>query len=915
MELGPADPEIPVGSWMLDDEPGIGEGIVWRVRSADTNYNTQTRSLTMEHIISTLQDQIMFGETTWEDIAGAGASECSARAAAQYILGQQSLWTLGDFAFDDVAWPYKFNGDTLFAALQTVTASCPDACWEYDLSRIPFRIHIRKISEETTCEMRAGRNIRTIKRVIDRTGMYTRFYPIGKDDLHITGDYISKNEAIYGMVAKVETYSGAETESALRSWGWERLNRHCEPKVTVTIGGLELSEATGESLDRLTLNRKCRVPLPEFGTTITERIIRIRVAEKVRKKEEVTVTLGNEIPDLAAIVGEVEKEQASGRGGGGRGGMKDAKEDHAWFVDTDEHVGMVAEAIIGHGPDGVDWSRVAEVIVDGNGIHNRVTRAEGYMVVLEAKIDLTEENLRAEFNNVAGSLRSELEMSAESLRTEFVNLNNSTRSELQITSESMRVEFENQMSSARSEIEATAEAVRAKVSKGDVATQLAVECGNVHVSGSGGGGNLVVDGYIQTSELDATFINGLFSGAQVFSSNYGFIRNLECTSFTQGEYTMDLSDAVTNVKIESSGGNTYTLFKKHFYSSDWENAGNFSRAVASVSWSWSGGMAKAVLSPQDQTFYSKQIDAIQPHGQATWDSDSKGFTVTLDVDDTDGTTVFSDDIHFDTSASYSAGYSAVKGSYTKSGGVLSVSKAASGASFPLSFSIDAGITYDSATHKYTAKALCDDDLMDSTESGTEAYTAGVTDGEGKFTLTSVTLQGSAYGDITPIGTAHKFTYTHLYKAGTAATYYNAGSSITYYRGNGSSVTGRGDSVSVTPIGTAHKLKYTKLYKTQSATAEAQWAYVADSNGTTTWYSAGTATTYYKGNGSSVTGRGGTVTLTEQGSAVSVTKQGDTQWAYVADSSGATTYYDAGTKVTGLRRAGTVNSTDYYLKTS
>jgi len=460
LQLGPEDPEIPVGSWLLDDEPGTGEGIVWRTRSVDMTFNTDTRQLTLEHIISTLQDAVLFGEHTYEDIAGAGASACSARAAAQYILARQSLWTLGDFDFDDIAWPYKFNGDTLFSALQTVTNSCPDACWEYDLSRIPFRVHIRRISSETTCEMRAGRNIRTLKRVIDRSGMYTRFYPIGKDDLHISGDYISKNESVYGMVAKVETFSGAETESSLRSWAWERLNRHCEPKVTVTISGLDLSESTGESLDRLTIGRKCRVPLPEFGTTITERITRIRVTDKIRKKEEVTVTLGNELPDLASIVGDVEKEQASGRGGGGRGGMKQAGEDHAWFVDTDEHVGMVAEAIIGHGPDGVDWSRVAEVIVDGNGIHNRVTRAEGYLVVMEAKIDLTEEKLRAEFTDVTASLRSELEMSAASLRVEFENLNNSTRSELQITSESLRTEFTNEINSTRSELQITSQSLR-----------------------------------------------------------------------------------------------------------------------------------------------------------------------------------------------------------------------------------------------------------------------------------------------------------------------------------------------------------------------------------------------------------------------------------------------------------------------
>lgn len=169
---------------------------------------------------------------------------------------------------------------------------------------------------------------------------------------------------------------------------------------------------------------------------------------------------------------------------------------------------------------------------------------------------------------------------------------------------------------------------------------------------------------IKTSELNASYINSLFSGSQVLSTNYAYIRNLECTSFTQGEYTMDVSDAVSNVKIESTGGNTYTLYKKHFYTDDWVSAGNFSRAVASVIWSWSGGMAKAVLTPQNQTFYSKQLDAIQPHGQVTWDTDNKGFTVTLDVDDTDGTTAFSDSVHFSTLTSYNAGVTEGEGAFT-----------------------------------------------------------------------------------------------------------------------------------------------------------------------------------------------------------------------------------------------------------
>ena len=85
---------------------------------------------------------------------------------------------------------------------------------------------------------------------------------------------------------------------------------------------------------------------------------------------------------------------------------------------------------------------------------------------------------------------------------------------------------------------------------------------------------------------------------------------------------------------------------------------------------------------------------------------------------------------------YSTGYNAATASYTKANGTLTVSKTTGGTAFPISFAIDASIIYNSTTHKYTAKALCDDDQMDSAESGTEAYNAGWAAAYGKVTIPS-----------------------------------------------------------------------------------------------------------------------------------------------------------------------------------
>ena len=85
MQLGEGAPEIGIGAWLLDEEDP-GAGIVWRVRTAETNYQTQTRQIQLEHVVNTLKDLVMFGEVKPSDMGG--GSTCTARQAVTYILGR-----------------------------------------------------------------------------------------------------------------------------------------------------------------------------------------------------------------------------------------------------------------------------------------------------------------------------------------------------------------------------------------------------------------------------------------------------------------------------------------------------------------------------------------------------------------------------------------------------------------------------------------------------------------------------------------------------------------------------------------------------------------------------------------------------------------------------------------------------------
>ena len=264
--VGPAAPEIAVGDWMQDmDEPGAG--IVWRVKSIDNQLDTETRTIILEHLINSLRDKIMFGEVKPQTMGGT-ASGCTAQQAVTYILGQQNDWVLGTFEYGSVSNPYAFNGDDLYSALETVSASLEGCWWSYNFSSYPFTLNMTHRASVVSTELRQMRNIQTAKYTIDKSRMYTRLYPIGKNNLHIDGNFVSRNANLYGIIEKTETDQSKATKAELQRWAEERIANHCEPSVTWTVQALDFSRETGESLDHIVLGAMCRMPLPGYDTVI-----------------------------------------------------------------------------------------------------------------------------------------------------------------------------------------------------------------------------------------------------------------------------------------------------------------------------------------------------------------------------------------------------------------------------------------------------------------------------------------------------------------------------------------------------------------------------------------------------------------------------------------------------------------------
>lgn len=621
LTVGPGGPEIPDDAWLKDDqEPG--GGIIWRAKASDGDRNTGTETLQLEHVICCLQDTLIDGEYGPGDMGGGSTVSCA--QAIRFALGFQGVWRLGDCEYT-ASLPYEFNGESVYEAVETVCGTLENPQWEYDLSTLPFTLHIRKRSSAPACEMRYGRNLQQLRIRRDRTRMYTRIYPVGKDDLRLPERYLSRNEGLYGRADHTETDSTIGSAEMLRAWANARLAAHCEPLRTVTVTGLELSERTGEPLDKLVIGRVCRIPDPKRGEVTETRIVKLQWKNKIKEPESITATLSNEAEDVASIVSRMKTGSAKG----GRAGAKQSKEDHAWFVDTEDHVAMVAEAVAGEGA-AKDWSRVSSIVVDGQGIHQRVQLAEGKIVTAYTAIEMNEKAITLEAQRATseeGRLSGRIQVEADNIKAEVdraVDAETALRGRLQVEADRVSMSVgsvdtrhllyfpqRNQFPATgntayryydvggQAYYEWTGSAYRQipadnYIKAGEICvainesgeTTARLDANKVYIGNQKS--TTVINGKCSLSDVTADYIAGKIAsiadvnvlkihserGSAIFhtmsATNVFKVGGTDCSNLPSGVYTLQIV----------SSGNTYKLQKKTYYNQEWQDVGSFNSAGA-----------------------------------------------------------------------------------------------------------------------------------------------------------------------------------------------------------------------------------------------------------------------------------------------------------------------------------------------
>lgn len=256
---------------------------IFRVQQAEQEAGNVMR-LSLEHGIISMADDII--PLVVDNV------QASAPDVLAIIMENQSMWVLGtvDLSADDlVTWSCDYSN--VYESLVNLMENFPDRMMTFDQSQTPWRLNIVRVSDENASECRLSRNMKSLVVETDRTELCTRIYIPNGNNAPVILD--ADTQSVWKIVSRRVSADDDLTLEEKTKVAEKYLEEHKNPKITVSIDAIDLSSATGESIDAFYLGRMCRVCLPDYGQTINQRVVVLTYPDVYGDPDHVLVTLAD----------------------------------------------------------------------------------------------------------------------------------------------------------------------------------------------------------------------------------------------------------------------------------------------------------------------------------------------------------------------------------------------------------------------------------------------------------------------------------------------------------------------------------------------------------------------------------------------------------------------------------------------
>ena len=312
MELATTDPVAALCTafsavHLWDGERDLG---LYRVSASPSSnvWSGGTVIYTLEHMLSTLLDDVVFGTI---DMA-----EVPIGDAIRQLLALQSdaRWVLGDCDFDTPITD-TFANETILAAIRKACGHLQDAyTWHCDTGSVPHVLHIRRADADAGCGIHYGRSMSGITREMDASSVVTRLYLLGgaeKSGKQVDVTTLTEGGVPYIDADTIDTWgvkaaiyqNGDITDPAqLLEKGRAILEARKNPRYTYQASAIDLYQLTGYAWDMYEPGKLVMVTDDDRGIRFTARIVSVAKQDVEGDPGSITVTIASEqLDELDAI--------------------------------------------------------------------------------------------------------------------------------------------------------------------------------------------------------------------------------------------------------------------------------------------------------------------------------------------------------------------------------------------------------------------------------------------------------------------------------------------------------------------------------------------------------------------------------------------------------------------------------------
>ena len=300
MGLPVGEPAVAVRDFVEIFDSDGSKGI-YRVSGVNGS-NAERQTVTLSHGIVTLEDETLPPKTV---LSG------NVRQLLSTLLDYQGhkWWQLGTVENQDET-VYKVQGSNTIAlqVLTDIASISPECYFAYDQTTRPWTLHFLRKKNEPDCECRLMRNVCAFSVSFSDADMRTRVTSALLPDGHMDADTIGR----WGVISRELDTNSDTTPAEAVKLAERLLEQYKNPTASIEIDAVDLSRATGEDLDRLSIGRVCRVALPDWGVSYVHQIVAVYWADLLHKPAQKKISLSTQRNKAGKAMAKAVKEAKKG---------------------------------------------------------------------------------------------------------------------------------------------------------------------------------------------------------------------------------------------------------------------------------------------------------------------------------------------------------------------------------------------------------------------------------------------------------------------------------------------------------------------------------------------------------------------------------------------------------------------------